>query len=334
MRLGKAILVFIIVSLIIIAGCYYCGQKQDDDDGDNHGKNGDDANNQSLKFTVENYPRVDGSTSAHPLAAIVACNSLNISYTWTTYWDNTKRIVPNASEPGKEYIAENITEKVIHHGTHTAYTNLIQNYTDIILVAREPSEDELGLAGELGVELEIKPVALDAFVFILNINNVVESLTVKQIQDIYTGNITRWDTVGGSAENITPYMRNDNSGSQELMEALVMKDLEMIDAPELILLGMMGPINMLSSDETGIGYSVYFFEEFMAPNELIKLCGVDGIIPNYETIKSKQYTFTTEVHVVIRSDLGKNTTAYQLMDWLLSEEGQQVVKESGYVPIK
>jgi phosphate transport system substrate-binding protein len=236
--------------------------------------------------------------------------------------------------PGKEHVAEHIMRAVVHQGTHGAYVNLIEYRADLILVARLPSPDELELAETLGVELEAEAVALDAFVFLFNRHNPVSGLTVEEIQDIYTGKITNWDEVGGHGAEIHAYQRNENSGSQELMKTLVMKGLEMaVPAEPMVLMGMMGPINRLSEDRDGIGYSVYFFGEFMAPNEEIKLVKVDGILPSYESIAASKYPFTTEVYAVVRKDLDETSGAYQLRDWLLSAEGQKVVAKSGYVPI-
>lgn len=281
-----------------------------------------DIDIEELNFSSKDYPKVDGSTSTHPLSVLIACRILNVSCLWQDYYDGTKRLLLDSEET-----------EIFHSGTHGSYVNLIEHESDLILVARLPSDDEITLAEEKGVELDIKPVALDAFVFILNKKNSVDSLTIKEIQDIYTGKITNWNEVEGTNVKINPYQRNRNSGSQELMNALVMKDLEMIDAPDMVLMGMMGPINMLAEDVDGIGYSVYFFEEFMAPNEEIKLCAVNDILPSYESIKSRKYSFTTEVYVAIRSNLDKNTNTYKLRDFLLSEGGQEIVKESGYVPI-
>jgi phosphate transport system substrate-binding protein len=333
MKLWRGVFAVLIVSIIIVAGCYFFGNNDEEDNGSKlEVENGNGNKNKTL--TVENYPRVDGSTSTHPLAMIIACKLLNISYNWQdSLFDESKRVIPNSSEPKKEYIAENITQTVVHHGTHGSYVNLIENKTDLILVARKPSEDELTLAKDLGVKLEIKPIALDAFVFILNYKNQVTNLTEKQIQEIYTENITTWDQVGGSSANITPYRRNDNSGSQELMETLVMRDFEMIEGEDLILWGMMGPFSRLLTDENGICFSVYFYEEFMAPNEHISLCGIEGIVPNYETISTREYKYTTEVYAAIRTDMPKTNSAYTLWSWLDSPSGQAVVKESGYVPI-
>ena len=71
----------------------------------------------------------------------------------------------------------------------------------------------------------------------------------------------------------------------------------------------------------------------MAPNEYVKLCGVDGILPNSDSIQSGEYPFTTEVYAVVRTDLPKNSPAYRLRDWLRSPVGQALIEESGYVPL-
>lgn len=282
-----------------------------------------------------NYPLVDGSTSTHPLGVLIACELLDVPCRWESdLWDGTKRLLPDLSQPGRKHVAMHMFRTVVHQGTHGSYVNLIEDSVDLILVARLPSQDELNLAESLDVELDAEAVALDAFVFLTNRHNPVTGLTTKQIQDIYTGRITRWSEVGGADAEINAYQRNENSGSQELMKTLVMKGLTMIESPEpMILEGMMGPINRLSEDRDGIGYSVYFFEEFMAPNEEIKLVAVDGVTPSYKTIGARKYPFTTEVYVVVRKGLSEDSAAYRLRDWLLSAEGQQVVKKSGYVPI-
>jgi phosphate transport system substrate-binding protein len=282
-------------------------------------------------LTVANYPRVDGSTSAHPLQVLIACKILDVEYYWSEWWfDDTYRIIPSSEK--KPEVAQFIWDSIVHNGTHSSYVNLITGKDDLIIVARAASDDELHLADSLGVTLTTTPVALDAFVFIVNINNPVNSLTVKQIQDIYTGNITRWNEVGGGETEIHPYQRNPNSGSQELMLSLVMKDLTMLDLPDMMLFGMMGPINMISQDWDGLGYTVYFFEKFMAPNDALKLLGVNGVIPGYNTLRSREYIYTTEVYAGIRKDLDESSTAYLLYQWLMTEEGQGVIEECGYIP--
>ncbi|UCH15408.1 MAG: substrate-binding domain-containing protein, partial [Bacteroidales bacterium] len=162
-------------------------------------------------LTIQNYPKVDGSTSAHPLQVLIACKLLGVEYSWMPGWfDETYRIWPSFDE--EPDIAQFILDSITHNGTHSSYVNLINRIDDIIIVARAASDDEIYLADSMGVQLKSTPIAFDAFVFIVNINNPVNSLTVKEIQDIYTGNITHWNEVGGTDTEINPYQRNPNSG--------------------------------------------------------------------------------------------------------------------------
>jgi len=220
-----------------------------------------------------------------------------------------------------------------HTGTHKSYVRLIGGKADLILVARAPSDDEKKLAKEKGVELDIRPVALDAFVFIVNHENTVAGLTTKQIRSVYTGGIKNWQDVGGAGAPLKAYQRNRNSGSQELMEKLVLKDLKPIKAPDMELATMAGPINRIAGDKHGLGYSVFFYEQRMAMSLKIKLIAVDGVIPTPETIRTGAYRYTTEVYVVVRKGGSKNTNTLKLRDWMLSPAGQKVVASSGYVPI-
>jgi phosphate transport system substrate-binding protein len=312
----------LLTTTLLVVGCQYFDDSDDSDDGEvvdvSH-------------ITAENYPQVDGSTSAHPLQVIIACNILDIEYDWFPSWDGTLRVLPSNEDSTKEEIADYIRD--IHHsGTHGSYVNLITDSVDVIIVAREPSEDEISLAESLNVSIHTEAIALDAFVFILNTDNPVVGLTVDQIIGIYTGIITNWQEVGGVNVAINPYQRDRNSGSQELMEKLVMQGVPMVDAPLMILQGMMGPINRLETDSYGIGYTVYFFNSFMAPRTTIKLCAVNGIIPDSQTIASGSYRYTTKVFTAIRSTLDINSTAYLLWRWLQTQAGQSVVESSGYVP--
>ena len=290
-------------------------------------------------LTLENYPLLDGSTSTRPLQQQIACHVLGLECAWTEglLFDETRNILPDFENPGPEAEALFLFN-LDHSGTHDAYMNLIRGDAELILVARQPSEDEIRAAKLHGVTLDYRPVALDGFVFLVNVENPVESLDVDDVRKIYTGKITSWDEIGvdlkwNDSREITPYRRNPNSGSQELMEALVMEGEEMIDLPDLMLMGMMGPFNAIGGDVLGLGYSVYYYAFFMLPTETVRMVAVDGILPTYETISDGSYPFVTEVYVVVCGDADPESTAIQLRNWLLTPEGQRIVSGSGYVPV-
>lgn len=288
-----------------------------------------------LKAIARDYPRVDGSTSAHPLQVVVACEILDVPCVWQPHPLTGVRIMaPDLKYEGPTEPLETIFN-ILHNGTHGSYVNLIEGSADLILVARAPSKDELNAAEGKGVTLDVRAVALDAFVFLLNVQNPVDDLTIENVRDIYTGEITNWAKLGaaGDVAQIQPYQRNPNSGSQELMETLVMKGRPMIDAPEMILESMMGPIHAIADDRWGIGYSVYYYAMFIFPHEQVKMIAIDGVEPTSDNIAKRSYPLTTEVYAVVREGMSQDSTAMMLRDWLLTREGQAAIAESGYVPL-
>ena len=284
-------------------------------------------------ITHINYPSVDGSTSAYPMQIQIACNILGVSCGWHDAgpFEPTRRLGPDPLISDTNDALDRIYE-IWHSGTHSAYMNLIGGGSDIILVARPPSDDELSAAKGEGIVFELRPIALDAFVFLSNADNPVDSVSQSDLRAAYTGEITDWVELGGMPGSIHTYQRNRNSGSQELMEKLVMRGAEMIDSPDMILESMMGPINAISDDPLGLGYSVYFYAEYIFPHEQVNVLAVDGVFPTPESIAEGSYPLSTEVYAVIREGTPGDHPARTLFDWLLTEEGQAAVAQSGYVP--
>lgn len=295
------------------------------------------------------YPRVDNSTSAQPLQMLVACRVLGVSCAWREATDyQSERLLLPVSDVDSGCLSR-VRQRLWSSGTHDAYVNLIAGDVDFILVARLPSEEELQQARESGVTLEAAPVALDAFVFLVHVANPIDSLSVETIRRIYTGEITSWARAmaleGQEAEyegEIQAYQRDENSGSQELMEGLVMQGAPMADLPNMILNSMVGPISMIGGDPLreysdedrfGIGYSVYYYATYMFPHPRVRLVEVDGVLPTTDSIADGSYPLVTEVYAVVRGNTREDTSAIMLRDWLLTEQGQAVVAESGYVPI-
>jgi len=135
---------------------------------------------------------------------------------------------------------------------------LIKGEADLIYECRRPSPDEVKLIEEHGVELEITPIALDAFVFLHHEDNPVTELTAEEVRDIYTraedgdrGRIDNWEQVGGPDAEINAYTRNPNSGSQETLLTLVMKDREVIPGRDMQAMSMVGPFDRIYGDQKG-----------------------------------------------------------------------------------
>lgn len=309
------VIIALIICIAVYAGAlYFYKNKTDKEVEDKIAK--DTITNESL-YTLENYPKVDASLATQPLTNAFIKNFTGI---------------------------ENIDESTLNYSnTHPGYVKLINDEVDLIVVT-EPSEEELKLAKDAGVELEVIPVVKEGFVFYVNSNNKIESLTTEQIQKIYTGEITNWNQIGGDNEKIIAYQRPVNSGSQTGMLSLVMKNLKLMKAPKENLVETMSEIiNLVSSYKNGknaIGYSYYYYAttmfETIDPNVAsnIKLLGVDGVKPNNQTIKDSSYPFTTAYYIVINKADDENSPARILANQMLSPRGQKVAEEAGYVPVR
>ncbi len=299
-------------------------------------------------LAISRYPRVDGSTSAQPLGTLAACRLTHTTFRWSRQFDYTRRLLPttDAFDPSavlslafspRDHVRNVHTalyERIQHHGTHQSFTNLIHGSADLIIAARAPSADELALARQMRVSLRYTPVALDAFIFIVNRANSVTNLSIEQIRGIYTGVITNWHDVGGTNLPIAVFVRERNSGSQEKMEQLVMRGMPMTNALSLSMsVRMIGPYNALRDWETGIGYTVQYYDTYMADIPEVRALAVNCITPSTENIRARRYPYVTEVYVVWREGLPDDSPAASVRDWLLSAAGQLAVAESGYVPL-
>lgn len=268
-------------------------------------------------FTLEDYPKADASLATQPLTNAFIKNFTGI---------------------------ENIDEKELDYtNTHPGYVRLINGEVDLIVVT-EPSAEELALAKEKGVELEVIPVVKEGFVFYVNGKNPVDNLTLEQIQKIYTGEIKNWSELGGAKERIKAYQRPTNSGSQTGMLSLVMRNLKLMTPPtEDIVDTMEAIINLVSDYDNGlnaIGYSYYYYATTMFQDinadvaNGIKLLGVNGVKPNYQTIQNGTYPIQTAYYIVINKKEPEGSKTRKLVDAMLSPRGQAVAKEAGYVAVK
>ena len=284
-------------------------------------------------ISFENYPRVDGSTSSNILNTMVACKLLGIRYKWVDMLGlGDWHINPNSDDIPEQY-RDIFLQRIKTSQTHGAFMNLIDGNTDIIATHRTISPDEKAHADAVGVTLIETPIALDAFVFIVNKNNRIKSLTIDEIQKIYTGEITNWSQVGGINENIQVFTRPRNSGSEEVFRKLVMGNIEPADFPEASINAMFGVFREVTNDINSICYTFNTYKELQAriPDREVPKIAINNIFPNNTTVKNETYPFISKVHIAIRSDLDRNSMAYKLYEWLQSEYAKSTIIECGFI---
>lgn len=260
-------------------------------------------------FTMENYPKVDASLAIHPLVDAIAADFLGVDEAALDF----------------EYTKTRSSD---------VYRNLIDGKADVIFAA-EISEEDKKYARDAGVLLNIVPATSSAFVFIVNSENPVNSLTFSQVQKIYTGEITNWSEVGGKDAPIIAYQRPQGSGSQTAMLSLVMKDKEISTPPTEQIQGEMGElidaIAEYDNSENAIGYSYFYYVNTMYKRDTIKMLSIDGVKPSVKTIKSGKYPIYTNGFIVTRADSDENTQKW--VEAVLSDRGSKIIEDAGYVPV-
>ena len=177
------------------------------------------------------------------------------------------------------------------------------------------------------------PIASDAFVFVVHPNNPVKSLTIEEIQKIYTQEITNWSEVGGSDAAINAYSRPRNSGSEEVFRILMMDGLEPADFHnELEINSMHEVFHAIENDVNGICYTFNNYAEVIVRKPDVPKIAINGIYPNATTIKNSTYPFISGLYVAIRSDLDHHSMVYKLYEWMRSEKAKPTLIECGFLP--
>ncbi len=255
------------------------------------------------------YPRVDGSTATIPLGVML------------------HRLCTGSGEIEAR-------QSVQFTKTTNAYLNLIAGETDLVIAyeAGPKAKDDPGYK-----DLDIRPVGLDALIFLCNEGNPVKSLTSQQIRDIYTGKITNWKEVGGEDIPVIPFQRPTNSGSQTLMESLMMQGEAMSEAPTELQPSEMGDlidsVAAYNNKANALGYSVYYYARNMYRIEGIRFMAVDGVEPSGDTIQSGQYKYVNPFYAAVRKDTDPDSPAGRIFSWLTGTDGQSLVEELGYVSV-
>ncbi len=267
-------------------------------------------------------PIIDGSTSTFPFTQAVYRNLFYNGY----------------YHPGKPEA---------HSKSHAAYQRLISGEVDMLFASVYPASDILELAKEKGVELELIPIAYDAMIFFTNAQNSATGLTSEQISNIYVNNAYRnWNEIGGPDALLYPYCRNNDSGSHAQMERHFLNGNEINEKirQETTSVTMSNVLTDVLSAQTdnplgyGLGYSIYYYfnnmDLFYNTHTTLKLLAIDGVYPTDETIASGSYPLSNNTCIVIRSDEEENSPARKMIDFMLSDKGQECVVEAGYGPLK
>jgi phosphate transport system substrate-binding protein len=261
---------------------------------------------------IDDLPALDGATALYPVYA---------AFVQAVYPEGTYSISRGP---------------IVCSGTNEAYENLLEGAVDIIFCAG-PSDAQAQRFIDKGLAPKLVPIGREAFVFFVNKNNIVNNVTIKDIQGIYSGKIKNWKKLNGTYQSIRAFQRPKDSGSQTMLEK-VMGGIPLINPRrENVLEGMGDIINQVAvyrNFPNAIGYSFLFYATTMVNNDQIKLLSVEGVYPSRETIQDNSYPFSASFYAIYIDNDEKNENIALFIEWILSKQGQELIQKTGYVPIR
>ena len=215
--------------------------------------------------------------------------------------------------------------------TPKSFQSIIDNKVDIA-IASDTHKVQRAILDELSGDIISVPIAKDALIFYANENTNVNSISIDDIRDLYSGKILNWSELGGNnVEVFLSQLEKDIGGSEEIFARVVADSVVKRDAM-FIAYDMKNIIDLASYNDGGIGYAFNQFYTKMYNKDNLKLLSVNGVYPSYENISNGKYPITCNVYFTYRKN-NPNNNIVKILNWLQSEEGKQFIIECGLQPV-
>jgi phosphate transport system substrate-binding protein len=217
-------------------------------------------------------------------------------------------------------------------GSGVGLAALQNGTTDIAQASRKMKLDEKMKMQDAGKAFTEVIIANDALAVIVHPENKISQLTREQIESIYTGKVTNWKEVGGEDMKIVVYSRETSSGTYEFFKEHVMNKKNF--APSVMLMPATGAIvQSVSQTKGAIGYvGLAYLETDVKALKVSYDAGKTYVIPSIENAMNKSYPISRPLYYYYLNSIEKSVKPF--IDFILSSEGQAIVKEVGYVPVK
>ncbi len=267
-----------------------------------------------------------------------ACSKSNNTESETNYITvkGSDTMVHLASSWAESYMSKHPDTdiSVTGGGSGTGIAALLNGTTDICIASRSIKDKEVKLAEEKGIQPTEIVTSRDGIAVVVNPGNPVDVLTIEQIGKIYIGAYTNWNQLGGPDNKIVVLSRESSSGTYVFFQKRVMNSRDYTE-DALLMPSTSAIIQSVSQDKWAVGY-VGLGYAFGAKDKVKMLqvkesADAAAIIPSVATVQSGEYAIARPLHFYISGT--PSGTVKSMVDFVLSEEGQKIVLETGYVPV-
>ena len=243
-------------------------------------------------------------------------------------------VLPIAQQTAERFMTLNPSARVTvtGGGTGVGISALLDQTTDIAMASRAIKFSEKMKAKAAGEDLAEVPIAYDALAVVVHPSNPVKQLTRQQLEDIFRGKVTNWQQVGGDDRKIVVYSRETSSGTYEFFKESVLKNKNYMSS-SLSMPATGAVIQSVSQTKGAIGYVGL---AYLSPRvKAIAVSYDDGkhyVLPSLENGKKKLYPVVRPLYYYYNVANKEKVTPF--IDYILSPQGQNIIKNGGYIPVK
>ena len=236
------------------------------------------------------------------------------------------KLVPTLAE---EYKAQHpgVSFEIAAEGSTTGIAAIIDGTAQIGMSSRRAKPTEMSAATAKGVTLKPIIVAYDGMAVVVNANSPISKLSLRQIEQIFTGDVTDWSAVGGKPGRISVYTRNTSSGTYSDWKELAMKRRDYAKSSQKMA-GNEQIAAEVAKNPNGIGYVGLAYTQ--APG--VKVVAVDGVLPSKETVLNKKYAYARPTFYYTNGE--PTAEAARFIAFTTSAAGQMIAEKIGFVPIQ
>jgi phosphate transport system substrate-binding protein len=236
------------------------------------------------------------------------------------------KLVPQLAEQFKAQ-HPGTTFDIAAEGSATGFAALIDKTAAIGMASRPAKPEEIANGKAKGVDLKETIVAYDGIAVIVNTANSIKGLTKKQVEQIFTGEITDWSAVGGSGGKISVYTRNTSSGTYAEFKELAMKKRDYAPDSQK-LAGNEQIAQEVGKNPNGVGYVGLAYTKASG----VRVVPIDGASPSKESVLAKSYPYARPTFFYTNGE--PTGVVKEFIDFTVGPEGQKIVEQVGFVPIK
>jgi phosphate transport system substrate-binding protein len=262
-----------------------------------------------------------GSTSASSSSGSALSGTINVS--------GSDTMVNMAGAWAQKFMTENpdVQIAVKGGGSGVGIAALLNKTTDVADASRKVKPEEAAQGATSGVNPVDTVVAKDGVTVIVNSANAVSDITTATLGKIYRGEITNWKDAGGADAPIVLLGRDSSSGTYSFINDEIIGKGKTYSKSMQSLQSNQAIVDQVGKDPNAIGYVGLGYDK-----PTIKVLTVSGVKASVASVLDASYPLSRDLNMYTNGEPTGATKAY--IDWILGAEGQKIVADQGFVPLK